>query len=367
MRRILVEGQVGLQVLSNRIRVHPLRSLAVKRHSGELIYWIIKEEKRLTFKEMDPIAKEVWQQIDDETSKKVEASVDGGDVRQYVLATAEFPDIEDYVYGFAWHFKGLLNEIDNMAASLGEATANAAWAILLVDPLANVTAEEIKNQWISGSAAIGRADQFKWLNSGIKLNDFAFIAAYLQDLRDMGRDIFLDEEPQAEPDVTATAILRRAERLDKQTSDLLVSLETSLQKPLVEAVEAALRLDPITVDEFGPVQIAVTTGSSAIQQDMRAMRGLQKISLIKELDPMLTVDGVAALEELGRGDGFNYKRVVSRITPQDLADAEAEAAGATGEEPEGTVAATPGGPQPKLNGEAETVRREGQRIPPVAA
>lgn len=386
LRRILVEGQVGLQVLSDRIRVHPLRSLAVKRHSGELIYWIIKEEKRTTFKEIadeaqhetrslytliDPIAKEVWQQIDDGTSEFINKSVDGGDSRQYLLPTSEFPDTEDYVYGFAWHFKGLLSEIDNMAASLGEATANAAWAILLIDPLANVTAEEVKNQWISGSAAIARSDHFQWLTSGVKLNDFAFIAAYLQDLRDTGRDIFLDEEPQAVPDVTATATLRRAERLDMQTSDLLVSLETSLQKPIVEAVEAALNLEPITVDELGAIQIAVTTGSSAIQQDMRAMRGLQKIALAKDLDDLLVVDGMKALEEIGRGDGFNYKNVVSRIDPAALAEAEAEAqaeaGGVTGEQPAGTVAATPGGPQPELSGEVESTRRESQRIPPQAA
>ena len=388
IRRILVEGQVGLQVLSNRIRVHPLRSLAIKRHSGELIYWIIKEQKRITFNEMsphgdhetkylytliDPIAKEVWQQTDNEKAEQIAKGVDGGDSRQYVLATAEFPDTEDYVYGFAWHFKGLLSEIDNMAASLGEATANAAWAILLIDPLANVTAEEVKNQWVSGSAAIARADQFKWLTSGLKLNDFAFIAAYLQDLRAMGRDIFLDEEPQAEPDVTATAILRRVERIDQQTSDLLVSLETSLQKPLVEAVEAALNLEPITVDEVGPIQIAVTTGSSAIQQDMRAMRGLQKIGLVQSLDPMLLVDGVKALEEIGRGDGFNYKNVVSRVDPAAMAAAEAEAeaaaggGGVTGDQPAGTVPPGRGGPQPELSGDAESTRRESQRIPPQAA
>jgi hypothetical protein len=386
LRRILVEGQVGLQVLKDRIRVHPLRTLAIKRHSGELIYWIIKEQKRITFKDMtpggdhenkflytliDPINGEVWQQTDDEAPTKIAKGTDGGDVRQYVLATSEFADTEDYVYGFAWHFKGLLSEIDNMAASLGEATANAAWAILLVDPLANVTAEEIKNQWVSGSAAIARADQFKWLTSGVKLNDFGFIASYLNDLRRDGRDIFLDEEPQAEPDVTATAVLRRAERIDQQTSDLLVSLETSLQKPLVEAVEAALKLAPITVDKVnGPIQIVVTTGSSAIQQDMRAMRGLQKIGMAKELDPLLVVDGMAALAEIGRGDGFNYGNVVTRVDPQAMAEAEAEMAaeeGATDGGTPGTVQESPGGPQPQLDPNAEATRRESQRIPPAAA
>lgn len=382
LRRILVEGQVGLQVLADRIRVHPLRTLAIKRHSGELVYWIIKEQKRITFKEMtpagdheskylytliDPIAGEVWQQIDDEVAEKIAKSTDGGNPRQYVLATAEFADTEDYVYGFAWHFKGLLSEIDNMAASLGEATANAAWSILLVDPLANVTAEEIKNQWISGSAAIARADQFKWLNSGVKLNDFQFIASYLNDLRRDGRDIFLDEEPQAEPDVTATAVLRRAERIDQQTSDLLVALETSLQKPLVEAVEAALKLDPISINDVsGPIQIVVTTGSSAIQQDMRAMRGLQKIEMAKGLDPLLIVDGVKALDEIGRGDGFNYGNVVSRIDPEALAEAEEEARLAE-QGGNGTVEQSAGGPQPQLDPNVDNVRREGQRIPPAAA
>ncbi len=382
LRRILVEGQVGLQVLADRIRVHPLRTLAIKRHSGELIYWIIKEQKRITFKEMspeggherqflytliDPIAGEVWQQTDDDKPEKIAKGVDGGDARQYVLATSEFADTEDYVYGFAWHFKGLLSEIDNMAASLGEATANAAWAILLVDPLANVTTEEIKNQWVSGSAAIARSDHFNWLNSGVKLADFQFIASYLNDLRADGRDIFLDEEPQAVPDVTATATLRRAERLDMQTSDLSVSLETSLQKPLVEAVEAALKLDPITINDVtGPIQIVVTTGSSAIQQDMRSMRGLQKIEMVKGLDDLLIVDGVKALEEIGRGDGFNYGNVVSRVDPAAMAEAEEEARLAE-EGGGGTAEPSPGGPQPQLDPRADNVRREGQRIPPVAA
>lgn len=383
IRRLLVEGQVGMQVLKDRVRTFPLRSIVVKRHSGDLLYWIIKEARLQTARDLDNeelgpdsfvytmvdvFNKEVTQQVNDGTPEDMSGN-DGGDVRQYLLPVGEFPENEDYVYGFAWHFKGLLNEIDNLAASLGEATANASWAVLLVAAIAGVTPEEIRNQWRTGHVVIANIEHFNWLTSGVKLSDWQFIGAVLNDLRKDLREIFLDEEPQLTPDVTATAVLRRIERIDAQTADLLVALETTLQHPLVVATEVAIGLEPIQLASGDdPIQIEITTGTSALQQDMRSMRALQKLGLAKELDPNLGIDGGKLLEEIGRGDGFNYKRVIARVDQRQLVlqnGQPGEGANPVGALP-GTSRSTEGGPQPTLEPGAEEARQD-QRIPPAAA
>lgn len=383
MRRIIVEGNVGVQVLKDRLRVHPLRTIVAKRHNGELSFWVIKEEMRTTgvdeahqsatdnkvylYTLVDKLNKQVWQQVGEDGSNPAVnmAGKDGGDVRQYILPVAEIPDIDDYAYGFAWHFKGLFNEVDNLSASLGEASANAAWSVLLVSALANVTPKEIKQQWRSGAAVVGNQEHFKWLTSGVKLSDWGFVGAILNDLRSDIRRIFLMDDGELVKDVTATAVLRRAEKIESQTSDLMTALEATMQRPLVEAVEVAMGLEPIEVAGIdGPVQVAITTGSSAIQQDVRSMRALQKIEIVKKIDPNMAVDGVAALEEISRGDGFNYAKVVNRF------DQPIEP-GQNGQPPPGapvpgpTAQQTPGGPQPQLEPPAEAARTEQDR--PVAA
>lgn len=376
IRRLLVEGQVGMQVLKNKVRTFPLRQIAVKRHSGDLTFWIIKELRMATAKDFDRHGaspesfiytlvdvhnKEVSQQIDNEAPESM-GGKDGGDVRQYLLPVGEFPEHEDYVHGFAWHFKGLLNEVDNLAASLGEATANAAWAVLLINQVAGVTAEEVQRQWRTGHAAIANAEHFQWLTSGVKLSDWQFVGAVLNDLRGDLREIFLDEEPSLQPDVTATAILRRIERIDAQTADLSTALETTLQVPLVTAIEVAQGLGAIEVEAVEePIQIAITTGSSALQQDMRSMRALQKIDLVKKIDPSVAVDGLALLNEISRGDGFNYDKVAFRLDPA----AQGQQNGQAAPIPAGGRSDA-GGPQPELEQGAQDAR-EIQRPPPAAA
>lgn len=377
VRRMLVEGQGGMQVLKDKVRTFPLRQIVVKRHSGEVLFWVIKESRRVSATEfsnqtsesfvytlIDEKGGKVWQQIDQQPAEDQEGK-DGGDVRQYILAEVEFPEIEDYVHGFAWHFKGLMNEIDNLSASLGEATANAAWAVLLISPTANVTAEEVKKQWRSGHAVIGNFEAFNWLTSGVKLSDWSFVGSVLNDLRGDLREIFLDEEPSVQADVTATAVLQRIERIDAQTADLMVALETSLQQKIVVAVEVVIGLSEVLIEGLeGPIQVAITTGQSALQQDQRSMRALQKIQIVQGVDQFTQVDGVRLLEEIGRGDGFDYDRVVSRVDPRALVEQNAgvDVAGAI----PGTSQQTAGGPQPTLEPAGEEARRT-QQAPPAAA
>lgn len=379
--RNLIEGFNVIRVLKDQVNVFPLRLIAAYRQHGDLRFYVLKEEKPIDVKVfagndnegeadyiytmIDVVNSEVWQSQNDGEAKQVRPDVDGGDSRQYVAFNSEMPDTEHYPDSFSYTFLPLFNEIDALVMDLGEAAANAAWAVLGIDPGSSISPTEVI-KWKSGQAYKFAANQLEWLSSATKLTDFGIVNKRLEMLQAERRKVFgagiRDRSPG---DVTATQILQEVEELDEQTADLLVNYDETLLAPLATAVavvEGILTFEVPGVDS--PIEVIVTTGNSALQRQVSIMRMLQAMPIIQALDPTLfnrraTFKLTAEIEGF---DDYTDDVLQAEVAPEPIEGVD-ETSGAEQPAPvAGSIKQTAGGPQPELQGDIQRQQNTGRAV-----
>lgn len=378
--RNLIEGFNVIRVLKDQVNVFPLRLITAYRQHGELKFYVLKEEKAMDVKSFDDndgapiyiytlidvVNKEVWQSQSDGEAQKVKPEVDGGDYRQYIAFNSEMPDTEHYPDSFGYMFLTLFNEIDALVMDLGEAAANAAWAVLGISPESSLSPTEVIN-WKSGQAYKFSPEQLQWLSSATKLTDFGIVNKRLETLQAERRKVFGAGVRDRSPgDVTATQILQEVEELDEQTADLLVNFDETLLVPLatgVAVVEGILEFEVPGVES--PIEAIVTTGNSALQRQISIMRMLQAMPIIQSLDPGL-YNRRATFELTAEIEGFDeYTKDVlqAEVPPQPIKPVD-ETSGAEQPAPEvaGSIKQTAGGPQPQLQGEIQRQQNTGRLV-----
>lgn len=378
--RNLIEGFNVIRVLHDQINIFPLRLIVAYRQHGELKFYVLKEEKPVDVKTFDDnkgvagviytlidvVNQEVWQSQNDGEAEKVNPEVDGGDWRQYVAFNSEMPDTEHYPDSFGYTFLTLFNEIDALVVDLGEAAANAAWAVLGIDPASPISPGEVI-KWKSGEAYKFAKEHIDWLSSGTKLSDFGIINARLESLQAERRKVFGAGVRDRSPgDVTATQILQEVEELDEQTADLLVNYDETLLAPLATAVGVVEGILPLEIPGLGsPVEAIITTGNSALQRQVSIMRMLQAMNIIQGLDPTL-FNRPSTFKLTANIEGFEeyVDDVLQAEAPAEPIEATDETSGAEqqGAPVAGTIKQTAGGPQPQVQGEIQQQQNTGRLV-----
>lgn len=378
--RNLIEGFNVIRVLKDQVNLLPLRMIAAYRQLGELRFYVLKEEASIDVKSFDAnngkatyiytmidvVNSEVWQSQNDGEAKKVDPAIDGGDSRQYIAFNSEMPDTEHYPDSFGYTFLTLFNEIDALVMDLGEAAANAAWAVLGIDPASSLSPTEVIN-WKSGQAYKFSPEQLQWLSSATKLTDFGIVNARLETLQEERRRVFgAGVRDRAPGDVTATQILQEVEELDEQTADLLVNYDETLLVPLATAVavvEGILAFDVPGVES--PIEAIVTTGNSALQRQVSIGRMLQAMPIIQNLDPALynRPNTFKLTAEIQGFDEYTDDVLQAEVPPEPI-EAVDETSGAE-QAPApiaGSIKQTAGGPQPELQDEIQHQQGAGRVV-----
>lgn len=383
--RNLIEGFNVIRVLKDQVNLLPLRMIAAYRQLGELRFYVLKEEADVDVKSFDAndgeanyiytmidvVNSEVWQSQNDGKAEKVDPEIDGGDSRQYVAFNSEMPDTEHYPDSFGYTFLTLFNEIDALVMDLGEAAANAAWAVLGISMESSLSPTEVI-EWKSGQPYKFDPEQLQWLSSATKLTDFGIVNKRLETLQEERRRVFgAGVRDRAPGDVTATQILQEVEELDEQTADLLVNYDETLLVPLATAVavvEGILAFDVPGVE--APIEAIVTTGNSALQRQIAIMRMLQAMPLIQNLEPTL-YNQRATFKLVAEIEGFDEYTddVLQGEVPAEPIEAVDETSGAE-QAPApiaGSIKQTAGGPQPELPGEIQHQQGAGRVVPSSVA
>ena len=383
--RNLIEGFNVIRVLTDQVNIFPLRLIVGYRQHGELKFYVLKEEVAMDVKSFDKndgvpghiytlvdvVNKEVWQSVNDGEAKQMDPKVDGGDHRQYIAFNSEMPDTENYPESFGYTFLTLFNEIDALVVDLGEAAANAAWAVLGIRPESPLSPSEV-SEWKSGEARRFGAEEIGWLSSATKLTDFGIVNNRLEKLQEERRRVFgAGVRDRAPGDVTATQILQEVEELDEQTADLLVNYDETLLVPLATAVAVVEGILPIEIPNIeSPIEAIVTTGNSALQRQISIMRMLQAMPLIQGLDPVL-FNRRKTFELTAEIEGFDEYTddVLQAEAPTEPIDPTDETSLAEQEGPSvaGSIKQTAGGPQPELQGEIQTQQNTGRQVVPAVA
>ena len=378
--RNLIEGFTVLRVLKDQINVFPLRLIAAYRQHGDLKFYVLKEEKPVDFKSFDDnkrgkgyiytlidiVNKEVWQSQNDGEAEKVKPEVDGGDYRQYVAFNSEMPDTEHYPDSFGYAFLTLFNEIDALVMDLGEAAANAAWAVLGISIESSLSPTEV-TAWKSGQAYKFAADQLEWLSSATKLTDFGIVNKRLESLQVERRKIFgAGIRDRAPGDVTATQILQEVEEIAEQTADLLVNFDETLVAPVGIAITVVQKINTIELPDIGSlIEVIVTTGNSTLQRQVSIMRMLRAMQLIQGLDPTL-YNRQATFKLTAEIEGFEeyMDDVLQAEVPAEPMEGIDETSGAEqpATEVAGSIKQTAGGPQPELQGEIKRQQNTGRLV-----
>ena len=382
--RNLIEGFNVIRVLKDQVNIFPLRLIAAYRQHGELKFYLLKEEQPIDVKLfnndskaisiytlIDVVNNEVWQSKDDGEAEKVDPKVDGGDYRQYIAFNSEMPDTEHYPDSFGYTFLTLFNEIDALVMDLGEAAANAAWAVLGIDPGSSLSPTEVI-EWKSGQAYKFAADQLTWLSSATKLTDFGIVNKRLESLQVERRKIFgAGIRDRAPGDVTATQILQEIEEIAEQTADLLVNFDETLVAPIGIAITVVKKINTIELPDIGPlIEVIVTTGNSTLQRQVSIMRMLQAMNIIQGLEPTL-YDRRATFKLTAEIEGFEeyVDDVLQAEVPAEPIEGidETSEAEQGGPNVAGSIKQTAGGPQPELQGEIKQQQNEGRLVPTVVA
>lgn len=381
--RNIIEGFNVIRVLKDQINVIPLRLLAAFRQHGDLRFYLIKEEALLDVGDyddrkgkadliytlVDPVNQEVWQSANDGEGELIDPEIDGGDYRQYVAFNSDMPDTENYPDSFAYNFLPLFNEIDALVMDLGEAAANAAWAVLGISPGSSISPTEVA-EWKSGSAHKFDPNELGWLKSDTKLADFGIINNRLEALKAELRRIFASGiRDRAPGDPTATQILQEVEEIDEQSADLLVNYDETLLGPLATAIAVVEGINMVEIPGVGSaVEAIITTGNSALQRQVAIMRMLQAMGIIQNLDQTLynraetfklTAD-VQGFEEF-TDDVLQVQPLIEPTTES------SETTPSEDEQPEiaGSIKQTAGGPQPTPPAEIQRQQNTGRLVEPA--
>jgi len=367
--RNLVEGTTALHFDEEGVRVFPLRNIAVYREAGDVVVLITREEflpddvqeqtppqrdedRSWIYSWVDYQTGEVWQQqsIRDEAGKKQEPKRVNAKSSQYVVFVGMVPDVDHYSTSYVYDHLSIINEIDHLSRSLGEAAAAAALMIPLLDPASSITEQEFEERR-PGQAFRGRSDEITFVATTQKISDWAFVGEYRATLREEVARIFaLGIKDRAARASTATEILEIVQELETFIQDLLVGYEETLQKPEIEAVMAVLGLDSVELEGGLVFEVTITTGQNALRREASIMKFVQAAEVVKPLDPSVQIDGVELMNRLGAAHQFDTEGLIFRAepeAPQGIEQQAQAAAAAAGQPttPSGTPT-TAGGPQP---------------------
>ncbi len=379
VRRNLVEASTMVVNDEDGITVFPLRCHTVIRASGQLRTAIL-EESRFG----DPTAPmpeesktytlikypyenrrtgergpgEVWRQNADQDEAH---RVDDEDWRQYIIVVPEIPDVENYPYGYAYHYMRLIAQMNHAEASLGEAMAAAAyWRIVLRQGSSTADKWKLFAKGKSGQPWVGNAEDITAFVTGVKIGDWGFVAQVLQNWKaDLAKAFALGiKDRPSRTGTSATEILEIVDEISTQIEDLHTAYEDTLQKPLFASELALFDKTPEGIDLAASIpesvrdaiRVVVTTGTSVLSKQQSIMRfALQLLPAIAKLDQRVAVEGGPILEafegslpfETGRMWRWNQQQAPPEMPDDALTEGED---GAT--LPRTETIMTPGGPQP---------------------
>lgn len=395
INRNLVEGTTGFINRHDRIDVYPLRSLCVEREAGKARVLVFDEEYTPDpsveqevdkTKDKDKGEQHTYTMVNFETGEvyrqsgkeRVARRVDGGDanpnarkkvdpttllnVRQFICAVCEIPDVGDYPDGYAYNYYRQIAMMDNIDASLGEAMTIAAWNLMRLKPGSAAARDpESMKKKKSGDPFIGEEDDVSWLSAEAKLSDFAFIANLRPLLANELSVAFAMQLGARSSDGTvrsATEVLQIIDDLNTQTQDLLTSIEQTLLQPLIESEQYLQEqiaplfkdLPPEITEQL--IKVVVVTGANALDEERQEKTLiLQVLPMLKQLDPFFMVDGQVAAEALTQRKRIGtLTGLFRRATPDEIAVMAAQAGGGSPQpqdQPRTETMATRGGPQPK--------------------
>lgn len=385
VRRNLVEGSTLGVNTPYGLYFYPLRSFVVDRDAGQLRAAILKEISREELQPVEGRGKskeddratytlvrypwqnqrtgmrrddgEVWRQ---KVGAKTASKVKDEHWRQYFVVVSEIPDCDPYPSSYTHAFVRLLNQINHMSESLGEAASAAAFNKPIIRP--GSTAAENYGAFVDqpvGQPWIGETEDFSWVTAGIKIGDWAFVVQLLTMFAgDVGNAFALGikDRPRA-TDAAATTILQMIDELNTQTEDLHTAYEETFQVKLFES-EFALHemadplFDGIADDALSFVDVSVSTGTSVLAKQQALLRFVgQFLPIIQERDRRLEINAGPVVEAYTEAlpfptnDFYTWRQQdPAAFNPQDPA-AQAQAKAAS-DGPRSETVMTPSGPQP---------------------
>lgn len=343
LQRIIVEGQVGYHMPpTGKIQIWPMRSIGVERAQGELTLMSIKMQA-----DIDPLTDtlpkeelsgsetaevihkyilvdfrndQVWTQDTDKGNPKLSKDMKDATGKiiprlrpfMFWVGLGEVPDFENWSRGYAFNFFKLIDQIDHAGGSLSEAMSTAAWNLMLIDENSSLVDQKDKIEKArSNSVFIGSKDAISWVNSGLKLNDWGFVAQmklmWANDMASVFAMGLKDRLASGNQPGSATETLQLVDEVRTQTGALLSAIDETVMQPMLRAelrymeqsdplltiiLEAIKVINPdFETDLEDTLEVQVITG--AISAELQ--NGLEKLitgifPALKALDPFFQID-----------------------------------------------------------------------------
>lgn len=302
--RLLVEDNVLVVVTEQGIRSIPMRNCGIKRIGNQLIKvsWFesIPDEKgneQKIYYYVDYDKGEVWRQADGEQkSRRVRLSP-----KQIFVVSGSIPDTGSYVASYGSRYYGMIYTINQLSYHMLRAASIAAKSILFIDENSGLTPQQVVSLQ-GGQAIVGNAAALTWLDSAQKINDWQFVSAYMEELKNQLARAFaldiLNFQPMGAQPKTATEVQAIGQAIDARIASMAQTVQLTFVKNLIEAVMAILASKGISPDLFANVTPVVTSGTSALDRQLEYQKLLQGLSVLAQFDPTLAqrIDSLKLLE-----------------------------------------------------------------------
>jgi len=325
--RLLVEDNVLVIVTEDGIRSVPMRNCGIKRIGNRLrqISWFEVElddkgqEERIYYY-IDYEKNEIWSQSErDQRGRKVTR---GLTPKRVFVVSGSIPDTGSYVCSYGYRFYGLIYTINNLSYHMLRAASIASKSILFIDENSGLTPQQVTSLQ-GGQAIVGNAAALTWLDSAQKINDWSFVANYLEDLKSQlarcfALDILNYQSVGGVQPKTATEVQAIGAAIDSRIASLAQTVQNTFVKNLIEAVMDILSEKGIAPDLFANVTPVVTSGTSALDRQMEYQKLLQGLSVLSQFDPTLAqrIDSLKLLETFSSVTNIDTTSYIREIQPE---------------------------------------------------
>lgn len=377
IRRNLVEGSTACANLPSGLRFYPLRSHVVEREDGQVRIMLCmdqrepdpREEESSTRNTIETIytmvdyeKNEIWRQKDNEAARRVEDELP----QQWFCFVPEIPDVGDYPMPYSWNYLRLATQVDHAEKSLAEAMAIASWdpIMLRTGTTAAKNPDAVRTKR-TGETLVSNPGDVYLMEKQRNIAGWGFVAQMRNDDAIELSDAFaggVKDRPELQG-APATAILAVINELGDEGIDLVSAYENTLQKPLVRSEMALFeRVDPLLPALPGAaaelIQVMITTGPSALEQQRAMGNFVGVLGALKSLDERFVVNGKPIADELARqsrlkAEGWYGEISEEQMALQQLAAMQEQEASqpksrtsSNGQGPRRETIMTAGGPQP---------------------
>jgi len=321
-QRIIIEDNVVVVVTPDGIRAIPMRNAVVRREAGRLRYVAWKEEVTLANGNVESLyyladyAENVCY-TQRGSSNRAQRVSDLNPKRVFVV-TSHLPDWGSYSTSYAFKNYGLIYTLNNLSYNLLRAATIASKSIMCIDPNSGLTPQQVATVQ-GGSCIVGEASAIQWISSGIKINDWAWVQNYINEMQQrLNRAFALDLlNMQFNQPRTATEVQAVTNAIDSQVASLASSIADTFARPLVAAAMDILNTTSPSTDLLANTTPVITSGTSAFDNLMEYQKLLQGLAAVAQFDPTLAqrIDSVELLRTFSNATGINTEQFVREIEP----------------------------------------------------